>query len=238
MRSGGWAAVSLVLAVLVAGCSRESSESGPPQAEEVLAAAAQAMGAVESVRFTLEREGAPVFIDDQGLLAFVAAEGRFVAPGTADALVTVTAAGLTTQIGAVVVEGQTWLTNPLTGRWERAPAGYVFDPATLFDPAVGWRPLLAAGLSEVDLVDDRAGEEGTLYHLRATAAGDRVAVMTAGLAGGDPVRLDLWIDPDRDEVRRVEFSTAADGGVADWRLSLADYGADFEITPPDLDGGG
>ncbi len=237
MRRGRRVAVSLALVVLGAGCSRGSSESAPPPGE-VLAAAAQAMGAVESVRFTLEREGAPVYIDDQGLLAFVAAEGRFVSPGTADALVTVKAAGLTTQVGAVVVEGQTWLTNPLTGRWERAPAGYVFDPATLFDPEVGWRPLLAQGLSDVDLVDDQAGEEGTLYHLQATAAGERVAIMTAGLAGGDPVRLDLWIDPGRDEVRRVEFATGADGGTATWRLTLSDYGADFEITPPDLDGGG
>ena len=47
------------------------------------------MGTVDTVAFTIERSGAPVHIDTNGLLVFNKAVGRFAAPTSADALVTV-----------------------------------------------------------------------------------------------------------------------------------------------------
>ena len=124
------------------------------------------MSDVDTVRFTLRRGGAPVFIDPADALEFVAAEGRYAAPGAADAVVEVRVTSLTAQIGAVVIDGATWLTNPITGRFEPAPPGYAFDPATLFDPDLGLPVLLAGDLHDAQLVglDERDGAER--YHLR------------------------------------------------------------------------
>ncbi len=228
----------VAVALLAPGCSRDTNGGTtlPPDAATILDAAATAMGAVDTVRFTIERTGAPVYIDDSDLLAFVSAEGRYAAPGSAEAVVTIDAGGVNTQIGAVAIDGETWLSNPITGAWEPAPIGYTFDPATLFDPTVGWRPLLAGGLSDVTLVGD--GPEDGRYHLRGTADQDRVAVITAGMVSGQSPLLDLWVDAATGQVTDVSFPTTYRGDISNWTLAFVDYGAEVDITPPDLPDGG
>ncbi len=230
-------AALLVAAALLWGACSGGSETAtlPPDAAAILEAAAAAMADIDTVHFTIERGGAPVYIDPADLLAFVSAEGRYAAPGSAEAVVTIDVGDLNTQIGAVAIDGETWLSNPITGAWEPAPAAYTFDPATLFDPAVGWRPLLAEGLSDVELTSDKP-EQGR-YHLRGVADAARVSVITAGMVTGQSPVLDLWIDADTGEVTDVSFPTSYRGEVSDWTLAFFDYGAEVEITPPDLPGG-
>ena len=192
------------------------------------------MGSVDTVQFSIERSGEPVYIDTRGFLEFVSATGRYAAPGAADALVTVSAVGLSTEVGAVVIEGATWLTNPITGAWEPTPAGYTFDPATLFDPDVGFRAMLSEGSSSVEEVGEETVEEEALRHLRFTASGARVEVVTAGMVQGENVTIDAWIEPETGELRRAAFSTQIGQAPTDWDLRLFDYGADIAISPPDL----
>ncbi len=231
------AAVFVAVAV-VGACSstRDTTTTAPPTAAEVLARAAETMGSVETVQFSIERGGDPVYIDTQGFLEFVSATGRYAAPGAADAVVTVSAVGLNTEVGAVVIEGETWLTNPITGSWEPTPPGYTFDPATLFDPEVGFRAMLQEGILSVEDVGDEIIEEESLRHVRFTASGARVEVVTAGLVSGVDVTVDAWIEPDSGELRRATFSTPIGSAATDWDLRLFNYGAEITITPPDLEG--
>jgi lipoprotein LprG len=226
------------LTVLAAACSpiEATTTTAPPTPAEVLEEAAEVMGTVETVQFSIERTGEPVYIDTQAFLEFVSATGRYAAPGAADALVTVSAVGLSTEVGAVVIEGATWLTNPITGSWEPTPPGYTFDPATLFDPEVGFRAMLTEGLPSVEEVGDEIVEEETLRHLRFEASGARVEVITAGMVRGENVTIDAWIEPGTGELRRATFSTLIGQALTDWDLKLFDYGAEITITPPDLEG--
>ncbi len=207
----------------------------PPNAEAVLAAAAATMGTVDTVRFTIERGGAPVYIDPFDAVAFVSAEGRYQAPSAADAVLVAAVNDLSVQIGAVAIDGETWISNVVTGDWEKTPQGYAFDPATLFDPDLGWRPLLAGELTDAELVglETRRGEE--LYHVRGKAGEDRIEVITAGLVQQDVV-LDLWLHPRDGSVREVSFTTLYRGAESDWLLRFFDYGADITIEVPDFDG--
>jgi lipoprotein LprG len=229
----------LVVSALVAvACSSTdaTTTTTPPTAIEVLETAATTMGTVDTVQFSIERGGEPVYIDTQGFLEFVSATGRYAAPGAADALVTVSALGLSTEVGAVVIEGDTWLTNPITGTWEPTPPGYTFDPATLFDPEVGFRALLRDGIPTVVDIGDEVLEEENLRHLQFTASGAQVEVVTAGLVRGEDVTIDVWIESASGELRRATFSTAIGQALTDWDLTLFDYGAAITITPPDLEG--
>ncbi len=229
-------ALALAAALLMSACSGGSKAATlPADAGAIIAAAATTMGDIDTVHFTIERSGAPVFIDPADLLTFVSAEGRYAAPGSAEAVVTIQVGDLNTQIGAVAIDGETWLSNPITGAWEPAPAAYTFDPATLFDPTVGWRPLLADGLSDLELVGDEP--ENGRYHLRGVADQTRVAVITAGMVSAQSPTLDLWIDAETGEVTDVSFPTTYRGDTSDWTLTFTDYGADVEITPPDLPDG-
>jgi hypothetical protein len=227
------------LALLLFGTACSGATTGTtlaPDAETILAASAEAMGEIESVRFTIERGGAPIYIDPADALAFEDAEGRFAGPSSADAVVTIKVSGLTTQIGAVAIDGDTWLSNPITGTFEPAPAGYNLDPATLFDPQQGWRPLLATGLADVELIGLEDREAGELYHLRGAADRERIGIITAGLVDDQDVVLDIWIEPTTGYVAEAEFVTVYRGDDTTWRLTFSDFGELIEIEIPDLGG--
>jgi lipoprotein LprG len=231
-------ALAVALVALTAACSstEATTTTAPPTAMELLEVSAATMGSVDTVQFSIARGGEPVYIDTQGFLEFVSATGRFAAPGAAEALVTVSAVGLSTEVGAVVIEGDTWLTNPITGNWEPTPPGYTFDPATLFDPEVGFRAMLQEGIPSVVDVGDEIVEEETVRHVRFTASGTRVEVITAGMVRGEDVTIDAWIEPASGELRRATFPTTIGVAPTEWDLTFFDYGADIEITPPDLEG--
>lgn len=231
-------AMAVALVALTAACSstEATTTTAPPTAAELLEVSAATMGSVDTVQFSIARGGEPVYIDTQGFLEFVSATGRFAAPGAAEALVTVSALGLSTEVGAVVIEGDTWLTNPITGNWEPTPEGYTFDPATLFDPQIGFRAMLQEGIPTVEDLGEEIVDETTLRHVRFTASGERVEVVTAGMVRGADVAIDAWIEPTSGELRRAKFPTTIGANPTEWDLTFFDYGADITITPPDLEG--
>ena len=231
-------AMAVALVALTAACSstEATTTTAPPTATELLEVSAATMGSVDTVQFSIARGGEPVYIDTQGFLEFVSATGRFAAPGAAEALVTVSAVGLSTEVGAVVIEGDTWLTNPITGNWEPTPPGYTFDPATLFDPQIGFRAMLQEGIPTVEDLGEEIVDETTLRHVRFTASGERVEVVTAGMVRGADVTIDAWIEPTSGELRRAKFPTTIGANPTEWDLTFFDYGADITITPPDLEG--
>lgn len=195
------------------------------------------MGEVDFVEFTIERSGAPVHIDPFEIIVFIKAAGRFAAPTAADALVTVEAAGFVTEIGAIASEGQTWLSDPITGNFAPAPGSYAFDPATLFDPVIGWRPLLENGLTDIVWTGAVTRGAESRYHLSGLADPERLEVITAGLVRNQEVVLDLWLDPVSGAVREVEFSTVNGDATSGWVLTFHSYGEPLDVTPPPIDTG-
>jgi hypothetical protein len=228
----------IAAALLASACGSSSAPTTtlPPDANVVLEAAASAMGSVNYVRFKIERSGAPVYIDSLDTLNFSSAEGQFAAPSSANAVVTLQVGNLNANIGAIAINGKTWLTNPISGKWEDAPEGYDFNPATLFDPELGWRPLLADGLSDVVWIGEESRNNEPRYHIRATADEDRVAVILAGLIKKQPVELDMWIEPSTGYVREAELSTVFEGQTSDWSIEFSEFEQPVEISPPDTEG--
>ena len=221
-----------VVALLVA-CAGEDlgGEKLPMDAGVLGPAAADAMGEVESVQFQLERTGAAVFIDGAESMSLDALDGRFSAPGSADAILEITVNGsLGTKIGAVAIDEEVWLSNPVTGEFETLPAGFDIDPSLFFDPEDGWRPLLA-GLTNLQFVAEE-DRDGTRYHLTGVAPADAMQSITAGLVREQDVELDLWLHPVTALVVAAEFETAFDGESSQWVLELENYGEPFVITDP------
>ena len=203
-----------------------------PTVDSVRGGAAAAMAAIETVHFSVERSGAEVSIDEAGLLVFSAAEGRFAAPHSADAVVTVTLGGSALEIGAVAIAGELWLTNPISGAWEDAAGTVDFDPSTIFDPDTGIAAILAEGFTEVTLVDD----DPRRLHLAATVAAADVTTLTSGLVT-EQATADVWIDPATMLVDEIRFDTPVAAGVATWSVLLSNYGAEVSIVQPDTGDG-
>ncbi len=200
-------------------------------AVDVIASAADAMGTVTSVEFRLDRNGAPVFIDEFERIALDGLRGQFTVPTRAQAELSVTVNdNLATRLGAVAIGEEVWISNPVTGDFETLPTGYDIDPSRFFDPEGGWRPLLAA-LTDVTMVGiaDRGGDR---YHVRGTAPADQISNITVGLVRDQEVDVDLWIHPTTSLVTAAEFETTIDGERAQWMLELTRYGETFAIEPP------
>lgn len=228
--------LGLFVLVFAAGCSSssEGDDAGdtPLDVDSVRSMAAAAMADVDTLLFTIELEGADVFIDDGGLIQFQRAEGRYAAPGSADAVVSVVALGLATEVGAVAIDGDVWITNPLTGAWEPAPESLTFDPATIFDAEVGLSALIADGLTNAILESPEPDADGRL-HITADVEPARVSTLTSGLVD-DVDRVDLWIDRATGHLMEVAFDVGADEGGTSWRLLLTDYGTPVTVNEPEL----
>jgi lipoprotein LprG len=222
-----------------AGAAEPSGPTIPPDPEAIITASAEAMGEVTSVEFRLERDGASVYIDAFESIALNTAVGQFTVPRSAQAVLEVEVNGsLTTELGAIALDDEIWLSNPVTGEFETLPAGYDLDPSLFFDPEDGWRPLMA-GLTDVELVGT-VDRDGTRYHVRGTAPAEQVEVITARLVRDQDVEIDFWIQPVTGLVHAAEFSTPVEGGAVEWSLELDRYGDEFDIEPPDgiaADGG-
>ena len=221
-------------ALLAVGCAEDLGGTPLPTDAALLQEwSAQAMGEVTSVRFTVERTGAPVYIDAARSLSLDAIDGRFSAPRSADAIVEVTVNdSLSTKLGAVAIDDEVWMSNPITGEFETLPAGFDIDPSLFFDPTEGWRPLIA-GLVDLEFVAEE-NRGGTRYRLRGLAPAERMETITAGLVRGLDVELDLWMHPVTTLITAVEFTTELGGEASDWELELDEYGDEFEINDPTL----
>lgn len=227
-----------VSATIISACG--GSDAGEPteptipsDPTSIVDASATAMGATQSVRFELRREGAPVFIDEFEKLTLDSAVGEFTVPRSAQALLRVgVEGGLTTELGAIALDDEVWLSNPITGNFETLPAGYDIDPSLFFDPTNGWQPLME-NLTDVVLVGTEQRDGNARYHIAATAPAEQVEVITARLVRDQDVEIDFWIQPVTGEVAEAQFSADFDGGDVQWTLLLSDYGAEFDIQAPD-----
>jgi lipoprotein LprG len=227
--------IGLALVAVTAACSSGSGEEVEAEVldvDGVRSLAAAAMADIESVLFTIEHDGADVFIDDEGRIGFRAAEGRFAAPSSADAIVSVSALGLATEVGAVAIDGELWITNPLTGDWEEAPESLTFDPSLLFDTEVGFSRLLSDGLINASLVTPEPDAEGR-YHITADVDPVRVSVLTSGLVD-DVDNVDLWVDATSGRLVEVTFDVGIEAGGTSWRLLLDGYGTSVSVNKPEL----
>jgi LppX_LprAFG lipoprotein len=238
MRTTGTWLFVLACGLLGTACGGDGEPEGEPlpaEATAILEASSVSMGDVTSVRFALQRSGADVFIDEFESIALDKLKGRFSAPDKADAVLTVTVDdSLTTELGAVAIGGNVWLSNPVTGKFEVLQTGYDIDPATFFDPETGWGPLMAE-LTDTVLVDveDRVGKR---YHVRGVAPAERMEIITAGLVRDQDVTIDFWLKRDTGLVTAAEFSTVFQQQTTNWVFELTKYGDTFDIKAPDLDG--
>lgn len=204
----------------------------PATVESVLAEATAAMAAVTTLRFTLAHEGADVFIEGGGQkVAFERAEGRFAAPSSADAIIRVSAGSLTTDVGAVAIDGQVWLTDPVTGRWAPAPDAFRFDPARIFRADVGLSAMLKNGLTHAVLTSPTPDRDGR-YHITAQVSAEQVATLTSGLVR-DVEDAEFWIDAATSLLTQTRFAVPLRRGEARWTMKLSGYGSPVKVTQPE-----
>ncbi|MGI9608720.1 MAG: LppX_LprAFG lipoprotein [Acidimicrobiia bacterium] len=197
--------------------------------EEILTDAAETMQAVETLRYEIRLTGAPITLLGVELRSAV---GQYLAPESSQAILEAAIGGLTIELATIAIGETSWLTNPLTGAWDEYTGSRAFNPAMIFDPELGWKPLLTTDLTDASY----AGERGS-YIVTGTAAGARVEGLTVGLVESQPVAMRLEIDRESSHVTRMEFDTTGETGVTNWVLELSEFDEPVSINSPGADGG-
>jgi hypothetical protein len=207
-----------------------------PSAQALLDQSAQAMQALRSAHFVVERTGAPAYVDEGNTLIFRRAEGDFATPDQARAAVRVIGAAFVADVNVVALGDRYWETNPLTGAWGNY-SGFGYNPAALFNPETGLPALMRLDLTNLRLVgveqlEDFPGEK--LFHLAAEAPGEHASAMTAGLVGRGRVTLEWWIQPQTGytlRLRVVEPETDPKDPTV-WVVDFDSFDKPVTLTPP------
>jgi hypothetical protein len=214
---------AFLIAFLVAACGGSSAAELP--LAEVLATSGRQFDDLESVRFSIAVEGAPVSFDSDGTLTASSAVGQYDAPESFQALVEVSAFGLSAELGAISIGADRWITDPVTGEWERLDIGIGFDPLVLFDPDQGVGATVAA-------LDATLVEFGSDYEITGTVGGPTVKVLTAGLLDEGELDIVLIVDAESLQITEIGFDTEAADGTSRWTIEFSEFDEPVMIDPP------
>ena len=227
--------ILLLICLTLVACKQPAPETLPP--DEIVSRSVERMKNLDSFHFVIDRSGAPAYLDTAETLSFSRAEGDFVAPDRATADIRVIVPGLVAEVSIVGIGDSYWETNLLSGQWQELPAGAGFNPAVLFDPVIGFQPVLESDLSDLHLVGIEELEElpgQKLYYLTGRMAGEHIYSMSYEMIGPQAMNVQLWIAPETFELYRAIITepTADPADPSIWQLDFWDFNTPVTIEPP------
>lgn len=200
-----------------------------PNPAEILSKAGDAMLAMKSARFSLLREGEPAVFDAATGMSFTEASGEYQAPDRVRAQVKVTLFGNVLQIEIYWLPEGVFISNPLTQKFEPAPADLGFNGAAMFQ-ADGMPAVLKEGIQNPQRAGMETIEGVETIHITGEADGAVLAPLMAGaLESGTLYPVDVWVDKSTFVPVRVHI-TEPDGNG--WLIDLFDINADIEVQLP------
>lgn len=224
-----------LIVVLIAGCGEPDLEQLP--AEQIIANSAERMNGMDGFYFTIDRTGAPAFLDKDETISFRRAEGYYAAPDRSQAVVRIITPGLVTEVEVVSIGDTQWESNVMSADWQQLPPNWGFNPAVLFDPNIGIQSILAADLTELQVLEPEKLDDGPdeqLYVLTGNLDGNRIYEMSYGLIGPESLQTRLWIMPESFELVRAEVVQANRGQEEPsvWLVDFAEFDRVIDIKPP------
>jgi lipoprotein LprG len=210
-------AASLALIILAAaGCSRggnnDEDPSDLPEAAQLLAAAADEMEGIETVRLQLESD------TDLGNLQVRQADAQITATGEAQGTGQVDFGGQLMELQFVMVEDT--FHYQTIGPWLRMPrdaASSIYDPSAILDAETGV-PHLLRNAQEPAVTGTGTVSGVAVYEVTATFTAADMAAVLPGVAEDVPGT--LWIGVDRPLLHQAEFDVS--GGTVTVTLSEFD----------------
>ncbi len=177
-----------LLTMALVTCGGGSSDNGSVSAEEVLSRSADRFQSVKSFHFKLEHENGstPIILG----LGLTEAEGDFLMPDKLAAEAQAKAGPTTLRVKVVAIGDKTWITNPFTREFQRAPGNAsildIINPAALVNAvATDIRDPRLVGSDSIDGVDT--------YHIKGTISTDSLKEGLGFADSGRTVEVETWI---------------------------------------------
>jgi len=198
-------------------------------ADDLLARSADRMEEVESFHFVVEHENGATEI--VGGIGMERAEGDVQGTERMQLEVEARFAGTNIRTGIVILPGESYLQNPLTGRWQEQE----IDISDLFDPATGVTGLMRNVGDEVAVVDREEAGGVDSYVLETTVDSGNLNAFVGNAQPGNEVTARVWIGVEDLLVRRIDvigpLAPNEDEDILR-RLTLSQFDEPVEITAP------
>lgn len=220
-------AAALSLLLVACGGSDDEIDTTEVDVAALLLASADRMEQEPAFHFELELENGRIQIV-RGI-SIERAEGDIAGPDRLYFKVEARVGPLLAEIEMIALPDEGWITNPLTGRWEREQ----IDLDQFFDPADGitatMRAITGAEITGTDTIDGIQ-----TYRVEATIDSELLTLFGSPQSGVE-LQLKAWIGVDDPLVYRIEVIGGIMAREEDdliRRLNLSQFGATFDIQPP------
>lgn len=236
-RPATWVTLLVTLTLAISACGGGDSDPTPTPVppEEIMNQASQRFDEVNSFHFLLRIDG-ELSLDQSGSLRLRGAEGDLLRPDSAQTEASIAFGGANISIELISVGGEMFMTNLLTGNWERAPGDLGFDPAVLFDNERGISSIMRR-IENPQVVGSEEIRGTDAYHMRGTVTAETVQPITGGSLEGDDIELEIWISHETNDILQIELGGASTSGGADsatWTLEVSDHNEPVTIERPDV----
>ena len=198
----------------------------PINPEAVLREAGEAMKNVDSFHYRLShRSGGTALLPN---LVLQEAEGDVIKPDKISAEFSGSFGGIAIKSGLITLGEDSYMTNPLTGRWESVPREV--SPLGFFNPRKGIASMMEQ-VDQVSLVPD--GKD--VYLIRGRLPAEALAPLLGATVKGTTVGVELTIDADEGYLLEAVLdgrvtSTEPEGTVR--VITLSKFNEQITITHP------
>ncbi len=212
-----------------------SPTATPVTAQAVLSQAADQFGQVNTLHFELQLNN-KVPLDQKGQIKLSGATGDLKRPSSAQTKAKVTFIGANLSINMISVDNQQYITNPVSGNWEKAPSDLSFDPAVLFDQNQGIAHVLRQ-VQDPTIVGTETVDGKETYHITGTVNKQDVEPISGGAIAANSIPVDAWVVKDTHNiVKLVLHDKGTNGGNSEttWTLLLSQQNQPVTIEKPNL----
>ena len=221
-----------VIAALFVACSSGSSsptDAPLPTAQETLDEVRAVMDGVTQFEFELTHPNGKTTLD--GGLSLRRAEGTVIVPRRLKLSAEADLGRIFVKVDAIVIEGETWMTNPLTGNWsEIAPSDSPFsflDPVTLVSNVVDQ--------THDPYYPDDGGRVGKNIVFEGQLPSEALKPLVGEVLPGQVLTAKLSVDSETYLLKTAELrGVLQDGDAEDFvrLIRFSGFDADLVIEPP------
>ena len=112
---------------------------------------------------------------------------------------------VTVTVQLIIVDGQWWTTDLITGKWGPAPTDFEYDPSVLFDNQGGIGPVMDR-VTDAQRLDDEEIDGHKAFHVQALVSDQIINSLTYHTLQGTPITVDLWIDQGTFDLLRARLA--------------------------------
>jgi hypothetical protein len=221
----------MVAAIVITGCAKQAPTPATLTASQIIGKSSEEMQVLNSFHFALDQVGGgtPIAMGIEMKKAY----GDVVRPDRLKMTISGTVSGMSLEVQLVTVGGVIYMTNPLSGKWEKPPDEFkvlsVFDPNTFIANVMKD----IAGLTKLD---DEESAGVLCYHLSGTIKSDELSAIAGSSAKGVAINIEIWIGKDDLLVRNIKLSgkvteTEVEGIIR--TLNLSNYNEAVNIELPE-----